>query len=117
MRFHQSFGMSKISMLRGDAQEGPYGVTEQRQKRFGGRGDSSALSFALDADAGASSSLRVQPPSFNVLYIATPRIGLLQTPEWQAVSQLWRETVELVRPALRYGLPETSLATKCKHAE
>ncbi|WIA07956.1 hypothetical protein OEZ86_010613 [Tetradesmus obliquus] len=52
---------------------------------------------------------------FNVLYVETPRIGLLQTPEFQLLAETWQETVELVKPLLRFGFPETSLRTKCPY--
>jgi hypothetical protein len=49
------------------------------------------------------------------LYIQTPKIALLQTPQFRAAAQLWEETLELVRPLLRFGFPETSLKTKCPY--
>jgi hypothetical protein len=55
------------------------------------------------------------PSSFNVLYVKTPRIAVLETPEWGGVASLWRETKELLKPIMRFGLPETSLVTKCPY--
>lgn len=72
------------------------------------------MSFSI----GNEGAITVLPPiSFNVLYVETPRIGLLQTSEFQYLAQTWQETVDLVKPLLRFGFPETSLRTKCPYYE
>lgn len=95
--------MSKIKMLRGEDAD------DRHQRRTRGRDD---MSFSIEEDI---SSLQMRPPSFNVLYVQTPRVGLLATPQFQMLAQTWQETVELVRPLFRFGFPETSLRTKCPY--
>lgn len=74
-----------------------------------GRGD---LTFVI-----GEPGLPDGPPSFNVLYVETPRVGLLQTPEWRGLADTWGDALALVAPLLRFGFPETSLATKCPYYE
>lgn len=101
----QVFGKSKIKLLRGEDAD------ERHHRRTRSRED---LSFAIEEDL---SSVQMRPPTFNVLYVQTPRVGLLATPQFQLLAQTWQETVELVRPLFRFGLPETSLRTKCPYYE
>jgi hypothetical protein len=120
----RNFGMSKISHMRGEA-EGPYGARmEMRGSKasHAWRGHANAdLAFSLPGAAeeggGAEGAGAAAAPSFNVLYVSTPRIGLLQTPEFRGLAALWQETVDMVAPWLRFGFPETSLRTKCQHYE
>jgi hypothetical protein len=56
-------------------------------------------------------------PSFNVMYVRTPRIGVLQAPLFRAFAATCAEAAELVRPILRFGLRETSLFDKCPYYE
>lgn len=53
-----------------------------------------------------------QTAPFNVLFVKTPGIRLFQTPEWQAFASTWKEMVDTVRS---FGVPHTSLETKCPH--
>lgn len=90
-------------MLRGEDAD------ERNQRRMRDKED---MSFAMEEDL---SAVQMRPPSFNVLYVQTPRVGLLATPQFQLLAQTWQETVELVRPLFRFGFPETSLRTKCPY--
>lgn len=90
-------------MLRGEDAD------ERNQRRTRDKED---MSFAMEEDL---SAVQMRPPSFNVLYVQTPRVGLLATPQFQLLAQTWQETVELVRPLFRFGFPETSLRTKCPY--
>jgi hypothetical protein len=119
MTIPKNFGMSKISHMRGE-EENRYGGREgsHSSSRAGQQRDympSGPLSFQLDSASDAVALL--SPPSFNMLYVTTPKIALLQTPQFRAIADLWTETVELVKPLLRFGLPETSLKTKCPYYE
>lgn len=58
---------------------------------------------------------QLPPPMFNVLYVQTPRIGLLQAPLFRAFAQTCAEAADLVKPILRLGIRETSLFDKCPH--
>jgi hypothetical protein len=98
----QNFGKSKIGLLRGE------NLHESRQKH---RKDTD-MSFSIGDDLAPALLPRT---GFNVLYVETPKIGLLQTPEFQLLAETWQETVELVKPLLRFGFPETSLRTKCPY--
>lgn len=103
MTIPQNFGKSKISMLRGEEAQG-----RANSKKSG----ASDLSFSIEVESTAGP---LQPPSFNVLYVQTPRIGVLQTPVVQGLVQTWHETVDLIKPLMRFGFPETSLRTKCPY--
>lgn len=116
MTIPKNFGISKISMLHGE--QNRYQGKEVSSSSKGGVSSSlqqEGLSFELNSANDAVALL--QPPSFNVLYVATPKIALLQTPQFRAVAELWQETVELVKPLFRFGFPETSLKTKCPYYE
>lgn len=120
MTIPKNFGISKIGHMRGEGEsryEGREGSSGGSRSSHGDRGLTSPqpLSFALDSTNDAVALL--QPPSFNVLYVSTPKIAIMQTPQFRAVAQLWEETVELVKPLLRFGFPETSLKTKCPYYE
>lgn len=119
MGIPKNFGISKISHMRGE-EENRYGGREgaHSSSRAGQQRDymaSGPLSFELDNASDAAALL--QRPSFNMLYVSTPKIALLQTPTFRAMADLWSETVELVKPVLRFGFPETSLKTKCPYYE
>eukprot|EP00878_Enallax_costatus_P026490 GHUV01028430.1.p1 GENE.GHUV01028430.1~~GHUV01028430.1.p1 ORF type:complete len:111 (+),score=16.84 GHUV01028430.1:116-448(+) len=101
------FGKSKIKLLRGEDADD----SSRNQRRTRGRDE---MSFSIKEDL---NSVQMRPPSFNVLYVQTPRVGLLATPQFQMLAQTWQETVELVRPLLRFGFQETSLRTKCPYYE
>eukprot|EP00879_Flechtneria_rotunda_P019317 GHRR01020288.1.p2 GENE.GHRR01020288.1~~GHRR01020288.1.p2 ORF type:complete len:104 (+),score=5.10 GHRR01020288.1:445-756(+) len=95
------FGKGKIKLIRGDdPQDKP-----RRKAPF------ADLTFSFDDSFGST----FPAPSFNVLYVQTPRIELLETPAFQALVQTWNEAVELVKPLFRFGFPETSLRTKCPY--
>lgn len=126
----QSYGISKVSKMQGRQEDRYLQRQDPKKRRGSGAGpdadDDSLLLFRLgplQQQGGAQGAQQQQPPSlvappsFNVLYVSTPRIGLLQTPEWRGMASLWAETVALVAPLLRFGLPETSLRTKCPHFE
>jgi hypothetical protein len=98
----QNFGKSKISMLRGE------NLHESRQKHH----KDTDISFSIGDELTPALLPRT---GFNVLYVETPKIGLLQTPEFQLLAETWQETVELVNSFLRFGFPETSLRTKCPY--
>ncbi|KAF8072358.1 Glutamate--tRNA ligase [Scenedesmus sp. PABB004] len=104
MPIPQVFGKGKIKMLRGEDQH-------DVGRKGGHRASAADLSFTYGDEAGGP------PPNapFNVLYVETPRVGLLAAPALQALAATWEETVELVRPMLRWGFPETSLRTKCPY--
>ncbi|PNH01895.1 hypothetical protein TSOC_012171 [Tetrabaena socialis] len=62
---------------------------------------------------------KLQPPenqtaAFNVLYVRTQKPPILGWPPVRLLLDTWQEMVELVRPALRFGIPETSFRNKCK---
>jgi hypothetical protein len=116
MTIPKNIGMNKIGKLRG-GEESRYDGRETLS-HMSSMADSSSvvqegLSFELNSASDAVALL--QPPSFNVLYVSTPKIALLQTPQFRAVADLWNETVELVRPMLRFGFAETSLKAKCPY--
>jgi hypothetical protein len=98
------FGKSKIGLLRGE---------EEPRNRSSRRSSGQDLTFTIEGDA----TVFLQPPSFNVLYVQPPRIEVLQTPLVQGLVQTWEETIDLLRPLLRFGFPETSLKTKCPYYE
>ncbi|KAG2485985.1 hypothetical protein HYH03_015308 [Edaphochlamys debaryana] len=54
-------------------------------------------------------------PSFNVLYVRTQKPGVFRLPLVKLLMDTWAETVELVRPVFRFGIPVTSLRNKCKY--
>lgn len=69
------------------------------------------LSFKItDAEA-------PQQPNFNVLYVQTPRIGVLQAPAFRAFAATCQEAADIVKPLFRLGLRETSLFDKCPYYE
>lgn len=105
MTIPQVFGKGKIKMLRG---EEPH-----EGGRKGRKSSPAQLSFSIEEELG----IPLKPAAFNVLYVQTPRIGLLQTPVFRALTETWLETGELVRAALRFGFPETSLRSKCPYYE
>lgn len=57
----------------------------------------------------------LRQPTFNVLYVQTPRVGFLQAPFFRDLAQTWEETVELVKPVFRLGIPEATLFDKCPY--
>ncbi|KAG2426516.1 hypothetical protein HXX76_011743 [Chlamydomonas incerta] len=54
-------------------------------------------------------------PSFNVLYVRTQKPGVMRLPLVKLLLDTWAETVELVRPVFRFGIPESSLRDKCPY--
>ncbi|KAG2429999.1 hypothetical protein HYH02_013827 [Chlamydomonas schloesseri] len=54
-------------------------------------------------------------PSFNVLYVRTQKPGVMRLPLVKLLLDTWDETVELVRPVFRFGIPESSLKDKCPY--
>ncbi|KAI8466089.1 MAG: hypothetical protein J3K34DRAFT_434964 [Monoraphidium minutum] len=54
-------------------------------------------------------------PTFNVLYVQTPRIGVMQAPWFRAFTGTCQEAADMVKPLLRLGLRETSLYDKCPY--
>jgi hypothetical protein len=75
------------------------------------------------ADTSAGLTFRFEDPlqlpkqNFNVLYVQTPRIGLLQAPFFRAFAETCQETADMVKPMLRLGIRETSLFDKCPYYE
>ncbi|GFH29017.1 hypothetical protein V8C86DRAFT_2574566 [Haematococcus lacustris] len=51
-------------------------------------------------------------PSFNVLYVQTPRPGFSQNPLFQALATVISDTGELLQPLMRLGIPRSSLKDK-----
>jgi hypothetical protein len=113
MTIPKNFGISKISLMHGEESRYQGRDSHSSRKAAADSGALQQLSFALDG-AGSTVAL-LQPPSFNVLFVSTPKIALLQTPQFRALAELWGETVELLKPLLRFGFPETSLKTKCPY--
>ena len=62
-------------------------------------------------------ALARRPSAFNVLYVETPRIGVLQLPAWRYFAEVWGEAMELVKPIFRFGIPANSMFNKCPHYE
>jgi hypothetical protein len=56
-------------------------------------------------------------PTFNVLYVQTPRVSIMQAPLFREFAQTCVEAAELVKPVLRLGIRETSLFDKCPYYE
>ncbi|KAF5835315.1 hypothetical protein DUNSADRAFT_7595 [Dunaliella salina] len=54
-------------------------------------------------------------PSFNVLFVQTPRPAPITQP-LQALSQMLHETGEMLRPVTRLGIPESSIYNKLPYA-
>lgn len=54
-------------------------------------------------------------PSFNVLYVQTPQIDVLQSPQWQGFLSTWREAGDLMKPVLQFGIPQSSIFDKCPY--
>ncbi len=55
------------------------------------------------------------PRAFNVLYVRTHRPAFLRLPLVRLLADTWAETVELLRPLTRLGIPESSLKDKCPY--
>jgi hypothetical protein len=55
--------------------------------------------------------------TFNVLYVQTPRISVMQAPLFREFMETCAEAAELVKPVLRLGIRETSLFDKCPYYE
>ncbi|GAX74463.1 hypothetical protein CEUSTIGMA_g1912.t1 [Chlamydomonas eustigma] len=54
-------------------------------------------------------------PSFNVLMVQAPRPAFLESDLLNALRATVRETGELLKPLLRFGVPETSVRDKCPY--
>lgn len=66
-------------------------------------------------EAGIAYGQGVKRAPFNVLYVQTPRPAFMDTPLASVLVDTLKETVELVKPVMRFGFPETSLKTKCPY--
>ena len=104
----QSYGISKIR----HTFEHSFDVDDVSSR---GKGKSTGPVAPLQFSFANELEEEVLPPSFNVLYVRTPRIEALESPEWGGVASLVRETKDLFKPIMRFGLPETSLFTKCPY--
>lgn len=102
----QQVGKSKIkAIIRGE------NVLPHSRSRSGKAADmSKELTFKMEDQ-------QLPQPTFNVLYVQTPRIGLLQGPLFRAFAQTCAEAADLVKPILRMGLRESSLFDKCPYYE
>lgn len=74
----------------------------------GGKGKAEKIKFFL-------SEPEDLPRAFNVLYVRTQRPSFLRLPLVRLLADTWAETVELLRPLRRLGIPETSLKDKCPY--
>jgi len=54
-------------------------------------------------------------PSFNVLIVQLPRPGFFENPLIKAFRKTVDETVDLLQPFFRFGIPHTSVRNKCPH--
>ena len=98
-------GKSKLKLLSGDS------VLPERRR--GGRGEKDVqFVFCFEDPARAR-----RPSAFNVLYVETPRIGIFQLPAWRGFAEVWGEAMEMVKPILRFGIPQHSMFNKCPHYE
>jgi hypothetical protein len=55
--------------------------------------------------------------TFNVLYVQTPKISLMEAPLFRSFVETCEEAAELVKPVLRLGIRENSLFDKCPYYE
>jgi len=98
----QSVGISKVKAAhRGDLPHASHGKATDMTNE---------LSFQIQGQDGIK-------PTFNVLYVQTPRIGIMQAPLFRAFAETCQEAVDLVRPILRFGVPESTLHDKCPYYE
>lgn len=58
---------------------------------------------------------RAPKPAFNVLLVQTPQPTVFQSPLVRVLADTVQETIDLVKPIFRLGIPETSLQTKCPY--
>lgn len=119
-------GMGKLRMLKGDD------ILAHRRglKDDGGSGSSSSSSSGgqveergglvfqlLDSNDQVRAAVQRLEPAFNVLYVETPRIAALQSPQWRAFADTWREAMAMLGAVGRLGLPHTSVADKSPYLD
>lgn len=121
-------GMGKLRMLKGDDVLVPRRIKEDGSGSGGGGKDGSkgdelvedkgGLVFQLlNPDDQVRAAVQKLEPAFNVLYVETPRITALQSPQWRAFADTWREAMAMLGGVARLGLPRTSLADKCPYLD
>lgn len=118
-------GMGKLRMLKGDDVLVPRRIKEDGASGgAGGKDDDSSsttkggLAFQLlSPDDQVRAAVQKLEPAFNVLYIETPRINILQSPQWRAFADTWREAMAMLGGVARLGLPRTSLADRSPYLD
>jgi hypothetical protein len=116
-------GMGKLRMLKGDDILAHRRVTDDGAG--GGAGDAGAtvenkqgLVFELlPPEERRLQAVQQLEPAFNVLYVETPRVDILQSPQWRAFTDTWREAMGMLAGAARLGLPHTSVADKSPYLD
>ena len=58
-----------------------------------------------------------EKPAFNVLYVESQQPEILKVPLVKALLDTVKETVDLVAPIFRLGLPESSVRNKLPYAK
>lgn len=103
---HEHVGISKLRSAVGQheaaAPDHPRRGGKKKAPAAAGHGDE--LNFVIGS---------APPSTFNVLYVQTPRVGLLQAPLARAFAETCEEAADMVKPLLRLGMRETSLFDKC----
>ncbi|GFR51644.1 hypothetical protein Agub_g14065 [Astrephomene gubernaculifera] len=103
---HSHVGMDKYKIVHHDFNHftlGPPGKAGKPPPR---------MSFTMSSPE--SERLPLQP-SFNVLLVRPQKPSVLQLPAVSWLLDTWAEALELLRPVLRLGVPESSLRDKCPY--
>lgn len=64
---------------------------------------------------GVAAGRRLSTPSWPTPLPPLQKPGVLRVPLVKLFLDTWAETVELVRPVFRFGIPESSLRDKCPY--
>jgi hypothetical protein len=119
-------GMGKLRMLKGDTVLVHRPIKEDKGGggNNGGKDDDNTNSKPpglvfelLNPDDQVRAAVQKLEPAFNVLYVETPRIAALQSPQWRAFADTWREAMAMLGGAARLGLPRTSVADKSPYLD
>lgn len=118
-------GMGKLRLFRGEDVLVPR-RSKQDSGAAGGGGangrkfleERNGLVFSLlPHDEEVRQTVQRMEPAFNVLYVETPRVGVLQSPQWRDFADTWREAMAMVASACRLGLPRTSVSDKSPYLD
>jgi hypothetical protein len=123
-------GMGKLRMLKGDDVLVPRRSKDQEAGDTGGAvatggggkngnlEERNGLVFSLlPHDEEVRQTVQRMEPAFNVLYVETPRVEILQSPQWREFADTWREAMAMVASACRLGLPRTSVSGKSPYLD